>query len=765
MPVSRRWRYGWLLHLFIISLVLLAGYTLWLDRVVRQHFEGRRWALPASVYARPLELYVQQNLSSEELVRELKLLGYRRASAPRRPGEFRLLGQRLSVHTRGFAFADGRERPASLELEFSGPLITRISDSNSGQAVSLYRLDPVLIGKIYPLHREDRELLSLKQVPGDLIKALLAIEDRHFYQHIGIDPIGILRALWINLRAGTIRQGGSTLTQQLVKNFYLTRERSITRKLNEVLMALLLEWHYRKDEILEAYLNEVFLGQDGSRSIHGFGEAARFYFGRPLNELGSGELALLAGLVRGPSYYNPRRHAQRAMKRRNLVLSLMVEQGMLNADTARRATRQGLGVSASPFRHRVRYPGFMDLVRRQLHRDYRDEDLRSEGLRIFTTLDPLRQSLAEQTLRARISRIEKGHHERDAVLQGALILVGSHNGEVQALVAGRNPDYAGFNRVLAARRPIGSLVKPAVYLAALADPVHYNLLTPLADSRINWRDPGGKLWTPRNYDMREHGTVPLYAALTHSYNLATVHLGLKLGIGRVQHVLQRLGVAGHMSDYPSLFLGALDLTPEEVARMYMSFASGGYRMPLRTVRAVQARDGHTLQRYDLDIHKVMEPGEAFLMHYLLSLVVAEGTGRGLSSRLSRAMPLAGKTGTTNDLRDSWFAGYGKDSLAVVWLGRDDNRPAGLTGASGAMQVWGDLMRVIRVKPLSMQAPADIEWRWVKPATGMRTDGDCPDARRMPFLQGTPEFAYQTCAGAGPGTPVQGLMDVIKGLFE
>lgn len=761
-PVRPR-HFGWLLHLLIIATVLLAGYTLWLDRLVRQHFEGRRWALPASVYARPLELYARQGLTLVELLTELRLLGYRSVPTSPGPGEYHRQRQQLFIHTRGFQFPDGSESPTQLKVKFSGPLIKQITDAHSGRMVSLYRLDPVLIGKIYPAHKQDRELLRMEQVPKGLINALLAAEDRHFYQHIGIDPIGILRALWTNLRAGAIRQGGSTLTQQLVKNFYLTRERTLARKLNEVLMALLLEWHYSKDDILQAYINEVFLGQDGSRSIHGFGEAARFYYGRPLNELGTGELAMLAGLVRGPSYYNPRRHPQRARKRRNLVLSLMAKQGRISPARARQVARRHLAISPRPSRHRVRYPGFMDLVRRQLHRDYHDQDLRSAGLRIFTTLDPLRQRQAEKALRTSIIRIEKRRHARHVSLQGALILVGSQNGEVQALVAGRDPVYAGFNRVLDAHRPIGSLAKPAVYLTALADPAHYNLISPLDDHAISRRDPAGKMWIPHNYDKTEHGQVPLYVALAHSYNLATVYLGLKLGIGRVQHVLRRLGVERKMGDYPSLFLGALELSPEEVARMYLSFASGGYRMPLRTVRAVQTRDGHTLQRYNLDIHKIMEPGEAFLINYLLTRVIAEGTGHALSRRLPTAMPLAGKTGTTNDLRDSWFAGYGGDSLAVVWLGRDDNRSAGLTGASGAMQVWADLMQAIRVKPIAMQAPADIIWRWVKPETGVQTDAQCQGARRLPFLDKTPAFPYQACAGTGVSG--RGFMDMLKGLFE
>ncbi len=763
---------SWLFQLAFIASLVLAAYVMWLDQQVTEQFDGKRWELPARVFARALEIFPDKKLSPQHLLKELELLGYRQSRHLTGVGQYRKTGQGVEVYTRGFAFWDGHEASRRLNIRFSGEVIHSITDGKNGQPVYLARLDPLEIAKIYPQHNEDRVLVRIDDVPVLFIKALLAVEDRYFYRHIGIDFRGIARAMIANIRAGSIRQGGSTLTQQLVKNFYLTRERTLVRKLNEVIMSLLLEWRYSKNQILEAYLNEIFLGQDGARAIHGFGQAAWFYFGRPIQELSPAQLSLLAGLPRGASYYDPRRHPDRALERRNHIIGLLGTFKVLSDKEVSRAKNEPLGVSRQPPSVATAYPAFMDLVRQQLKRDYRDEDLRSEGLQIFTTLNPVSQSIVASAVRQRLSSLEKQKNLKNGLLQSAVVITDSQNGEVQALLGDRNIHFAGFNRALNASRPIGSLVKPVVYLRAISDPRRYNVLTPLEDEKFIWKNEKGEDWAPSNYDGKFHGQVSLRDSLSSSYNLSTVRLGMDLGIDRVAASLRALGVKGAIPHYPSLFLGTVNMTPIEVAQMYQVFASNGFYIPLRAIRAVLASDGQPLQRYDLEIHKVIEPGPAYLLNYLLAGVVNRGTARRLNSTLPASMPLAGKTGTTNDLRDSWFAGYGSDILGVAWIGRDDNGSAHLSGGSGALLIWSDIMRQIKPSPLSLESPDQVQWAWSDPVSGLRTHEDCEGAVKVPYIVEYMPAEQSVCgvSGSEPGSATgeqerSGIMGFFRGIFE
>ena len=388
----------------LLTVAILAGLLLiYLDALVSTSFLDRRWEVPAKVYARPLELYPGRQLDIDDLDYELKLLGYREVARLDAVGQKHRFGDRLEIYTRGFRFPDERVLPRRVTLEFTGGKLTRIE--SGGRALDLLRLDPVQIGGIYPRHREDRLLLQLDQVPTGMADALLAVEDRSFYQHRGISPTGIARAALANVRAGRVVQGGSTITQQLVKNYYLTPERSLWRKLTEVIMALLLELHFDKQAILEGYINEVYLGQDGPRAIHGLGLASRHYFDLPLEELDIHQQALLVGMVRGPSLYNPLRHPERALERRNTVLAVMRGQRLINGAEASVASAMPLALSQRP-RIMNSYPAFLDLVRRQLHRDYREEDLGSKGLNIFTSFDPLLQRQAEHSIAAVLGSLD-----------------------------------------------------------------------------------------------------------------------------------------------------------------------------------------------------------------------------------------------------------------------------------------------------------------------------------------------------------------------
>lgn len=741
--------------------VLLVGYVVWLDHAVRHHFEGKRWALPARVFARPLELHAGQPLTPDALQRELELLHYRRVARPQNPGEFRRSDGHFLLHTRGFAFAADAEPAHALSLTLRDGQVQTLSHAVSGEPLALARVEPLLIANIYPVHNEDRLLVRLDEVPPLLVTALLAVEDRQFYEHHGLSPASIARAAIANLRAGRAVQGGSTITQQLVKNFYLSNERTLTRKFNEAIMALLLEWHYEKDAILEAYLNEIYLGQDGARAIHGFGLASEFYFQRRLDRLAPHQVALLVALVKGASYYDPRRHPERALARRNLVLDILHEQGQLTDAELASARGRGLDVVASPPSGVTPFPAYLDVVREQLKRDYREEDLRSEGLFIFTNMDPAIQVAAERAVTTRLQQLEAGHGLSAGSLQAATVVTAAGQGELLAVVGDRDPRYAGFNRALAARRPIGSLIKPAIYLAALSRPADYTLMTRVDDGPLTVTLSADQAWTPGNYDGEHHGEVTLLDALVHSYNVSSARLGLSLGLEEVAGTVRALGVERPINPYPSMLLGAVELSPLEVAQMYQTLAAGGYRAPLRAIRQVMDRNGDTLQRYALEIEEAADPAATYLVTTALHEVTRRGTAASLQRLLPEALPVAGKTGTTDDLRDSWFAGYTDSHVAVTWIGRDDNQPTGLTGATGALPVWAQLMGSIPTRPLSPMRPGNVTWVPVDPASGLLAESRCPGAEWVPFVVGSEPTRQADCAAGIGGT----IRRWFRGVFD
>ncbi len=713
----------------------------WLDHEVRRDFEGLQWALPARVYARPLELFAGAEHDLRGVRTYLQLLGYRQSAAAAGPGEYAGSGQLLRFRTRGFDFWDGHEPSVYVEVSFADQRVLAIRSADDAE-VPLVRLEPVEIEQINPVTGEDRVPVRLEDVPPALIKAVIAIEDQRFYSHFGVDPLSILRAMWANLRAGEIVQGGSTLTQQLIKNLYLGREQTLRRKAEEALMALALELHFSKDEILAAYLNEIFLGQDGSRAIHGFALAAEYYFGRPLAELRVDELALLAGIGRGASFYNPLRYPERAVDRRNAVLARMLVNGDLSEAEHAALAKADLRVREAPGAVRG-YPAFLELVLDNLGRDYDQQALRSEGLKIFTTLDITLQSTLDSRLDKAVKVLERADRA-DNPLEAAVVVADANTGEVRALAGGRKAGFRGFNRALHAERPIGSLVKPAVYLTALETP-GFNLATVLADDPIAMPQATGEVWRPQNYERETNGPVYLYDALQRSLNLATIDLGLKLGVDNVAATLQRLGFTGSVPRYPSLFLGAVNMTPLQVAQMYQSLASGGFRSPLRAVEAVTTAEGQPLAYYGIETEQVSDPASIYLLEEALFGVFVNGTARVVASRLGDRLPLAGKTGTTNDLRDSWFAGYGGDLVTVVWLGHDDNAETGLTGAAGALQVWADLMSAFKVQPRQALAPAEVVWESV-PQRAVRSgvDRDCSQTLSLPFATARPLDVSYSC---------------------
>lgn len=709
----------------------LAAYVMWLDFVIQSRFEGRRWALPARVYARPMEVFSGARISPAGMERELIDTGYRSSAVLSGPGDFVRHDRSVDLFSRSFDFWDGRRPSRRIRIAFNSNGVAGITDLETSEPVGIFRLDPELIGKIYPVRKQDRVLVRLRDVPRDLVEGLVAVEDRHFFTHPGIDIKGMLRALLVDIRQRRLAEGGSTLTQQLVKNYFLKNKRTFSRKINEIIMALLLERHYTKKEILDAYINEVYLGQHGATGIRGFGTASEFYFRRPLSELRVDQIALLIGLVRGASYYDPRRHPRRALGRRNLVLDLMCKRGVLPCKAADIARRRPLDVAPTPLWTQAKFPTFIDLVHRELLKLYRPEDLRTEGLRIFTTIDPQLQERVAADVRTTVARLERERHLHSGTLQTGLVVVNPSDGDVIAALGGRTDQYGDFDRALDARRPIGSLVKPFIYLTALELPGRFNLLSPLDDSALSVREPDGKVWAPENYDRRTHGRVPILEALANSYNIATVRLGLGLGLNKVIETLHAAGYAGPVPAYPATLLGAIGASPLEIAQMYQVLANGGFRIELNGVRDVLDRQGRALKRHDLELSQALNPKATFLTDFLLTKVVELGTAHELSTEFADRLPLAGKTGTTNDLRDSWFAGFGSSLLAAVWLGRDDNRPARFTGATGAMRIWSAVMKAAQIQPLTTPAPAGIGWIH---DVNVKFDGRCMTLPAVPFEQ-------------------------------
>ncbi len=733
-----------MLSAVVVGLILAAaaaGYLRYLDTTITRTFEGRRWTVPAVIYAQPLELFPGATLSMASVTRELQRLGYREVSGVPPPGSYRRTDLDLDIHLRSFQFMEGNRGNQRIRLGFREGGIAEVTDPN-GRQVPLIRLDPAAIGSFFPSHGEDRVVLAPDEVPPLLTETLKTIEDKNFDQHPGFDLMGIMRALWVNLRAGEVQQGGSTLTQQLVKSYYLDNRRTFERKLRELGMAIILDARFSKADILNAYVNEIFLGQDGRRAVHGFGLGAQFYFNKPIDELGADEIATLVAVIRGPSFYNPYRHPERALARRDFVLDRMLEDGLIAAAEHNQARQQPLRVVRGARLGGAYYPAYMDLVRRRLDALYRDDDLTSSGLRIFTTLSPPIQESVERALGDTLTQLEKARNLPADTLQGAAIVTSIQTGEVLAVAGGRIAGFDGFNRALNARRPIGSLVKPVVYLAALES--GYHLASMIDDSPITLT-LNRQTWSPSNYDRKVHGPVPMVRALGDSLNLATVNLGMRLGVEQIADRIEALSGHRPRNRFPSLLLGAEDMTPLEVAGMYGTFASGGFYMAPKAVTAVLDERGQPLSRHSIEVEQRIAPDVASTLIRGMEAVMRHGTGR--SSPFARA-GVAGKTGTTDDYRDSWFVGFDSVHLVVTWIGTDDNKPMRLSGATGALRVWDEIMKQLSVRPL--HHPPSNTLRTVEYNTGLLANESC--ATELVSVPLPWNAALQTKPGCGINDP-------------
>jgi penicillin-binding protein 1B len=691
-----------LFRLLAVAVLCFIGLMLYLDLLVTNKFEGKKWALPAHVYTRSMDVYVGQTITQKNIVDELRELGYKSIDNAKdlvNTGQYNSQENNLYVYQRAFTFWDVDREAQKVRIYWQNGQINRIL--NNGNDLDAIRVEPRLFGSVSPLNHEDRSLITLEETPQYLIDALLVMEDRKFYKHWGVDPLGIARAMLRNIRAGRTVQGGSTLTQQLVKNYFLSPDRTIKRKLTEMMMAFLLELHYSKEEILQAYLNEVNLGQSGNRAIHGFGLGSEFLFGRPLNELDLHQQATLAGMVKGPSSYNPIRNPNRSKKRRDLVLSVMAEQGYITQELAEEEKKKALGSVGSTKKQALRsYPAFTDYVRKQLQDRYQSKDLNEVGLSIFTTLDPRAQSHLDKAIESTLEKLNKANPKQNGKIQVAAVSVRTDNGEVLAISGGNDVVTGGFNRALQAKRPIGSLVKPFVLVSALQKyPQKYQLNSLILDEKIVIKQKGSDDWLPQNYDNVFHGNVMLMDALARSYNVPFVKIGMDVGVDVVADTLYNYGLKKQPRQLPSLLLGSLELSPLEVSQLYLTLASGGFRTPLTAVSSVLDGEKQPLDSFELKIEQVISSDINNMVTHGLQEVMRTGTASQINRSFPVTLGLAGKTGTTDNYRDSWFAGFSGNVLTIVWLGRDDNKPAGLTGAAGAGKVWKNYMSRLDLLPL------------------------------------------------------------------
>ena len=728
--------------LMIVVVAFITFYAIYLDGKIRAKMDGKTWELPAEVYARIESISIDDNLTLEQVKTALLDNGYRQVSQIATPGDFKIEDDTLVMLRRAFAFPETPEAQRVLRLRFTQDKLSHIEDLVQGKLVESFRLDPKLIAMLHSDSDEERQALRLQQYPYFLIQALLLTEDKRFYQHDGISPMGIARALMANYQAGRTVQGASTLTQQLVKNIFLSSEKSLSRKVNEALMSLILDYRYDKNRILETYLNEIYLGQNGSYQVHGFALASQFYFGRPIQEITPSQMALLVGMVKGPSLYNPWRSPQAAMDRRNVVLKLLEENGAITSDEYQFLVKQPLGVKEKGSIYRQQ-PAFMQVLSQDLKNELGENKVAQlSGAKIFTTLDRKQQRSAEQAVINGLEELE-ATDKRIKDLQSAIVVAEYKTGKVRAVVGDRLTQFAGFNRALQSRRQIGSLVKPSIYAIALSDPKNFRLNTPINNKPITIQVKGSAPWTPKNYDKRFSGSVMLMDALVRSLNIPTVNIGMKVGLKKVIAKQKEMGWDNvDIPTYPSMLLGAYSISPYDVTKSYQVLANSGLKTPLTTIESITAFDGSQIYQRDIEevSEQVLPPEAAIQTLYAMQQVVERGTARSLQNEFAH-LKLAGKTGTTNNARDTWFVGVDGENVTTVWRGKDNNSDTYLTGSSGALYVYKAYLH--RASPTVFRLPKSANLQWV----GINGFGtiNCDPNRQIPMWR---DQGQRYCTSAG-----------------
>ncbi|MFZ2633394.1 MAG: PBP1A family penicillin-binding protein [Desulfosalsimonadaceae bacterium] len=737
-PVPKKWPwriFKLALAIGIVASVFIAIYTFYLFIGIEDRFASRRWSIPSTVYSDITLLYPGERINKPLFLDKLSRLDYRSVDhTPKAKGEMQLEENRVTLFLNDMKTPQQHREGFPVTILYDNKSIRNISRMDTKENLPLLELEPENIMFFFGPQREKRQLVSIHDVPQHLVHAVLAAEDNRFFTHHGVDPRGLLRAVWVNLRHGGFLQGGSTLTQQLAKNYFLTPERTLTRKFKELLIALLLEARFEKEEIIEIYLNEIYFGQKGSVSINGVGEAASFYFGKPVNELTPPESSTLAGLIKGPNRYSPYVDKERCRIRRNGVLKAMYDNKWISAAELRKYQAQP--VKTSGFRvSGKKAPYFVDYLSDQLTTLYSAGDLSSLGLSIYTTLDTQVQIAAEEALENGLTALENANpklRRKDPArkLQGAVVVMQPKTGHILAMVGGRNYTESQFNRAAKAKRQPGSLFKPFVALAALDK---FTPMTRLSNAPKTYRYDN-KNWQPQNFEPVRELDVSLRTAMQHSYNRAMVDLAMRTGLDHILDVIHPFGFTTPLQPYPSLALGPFEMIPLEIARAYCAFAADGVLPYPLSLKETMDEEGKLLEQHHMNIERAISPEKAFLVTDLLRSVVEGGTAKSLRSR-GIWFPVAAKTGTTNDFRDAWFVGYTPDILALIWVGFDNGDPIYASGGSAALPVWADLIRSIPqyVSERWFMVPPGVAQKEICRGSGMLARPECPDTIKEYFL--------------------------------
>ncbi|HEV8144234.1 MAG TPA: PBP1A family penicillin-binding protein [Methylomirabilota bacterium] len=731
--------------LLVLSLVSYTG--LQLARFERT--DARRTMV---VFAAPQPLTAGLNVKRVELAAILGRLRYSEVSfTPTAPGQFRRTAPVWEIYLRANDPHQGGN-PQLVRLELRGDRVARVTQD--GRDIGTATLEPEILTSVGDRPGEAYRPVRLADVPPVLIQAVLAAEDHRFFDHAGVDVRGLVRAAWANLRGGRVLQGGSTITQQLVKNRLLSPQRTYARKLNEAWLSTVLELRYSKERILEAYLNEIYLGQRGALAVRGIGAAARSYFGKEVHQLTVGEAALLAGMTRAPNLYSPAANPDRARERRSAVLARMRELGMLGDADVKTAEAQPVAAKPAPAQFAAY---FTDYLRREIEELGAGDVSDSPGARVYSSLDVSLQRFAEaavarglDALESRLPRLRRPNGEG---LQAVLIALDPSTGQVRALVGGRNYQASQFNRAIFARRQPGSAFKPFIYLAALSPERQrevYTAASVVEDSPLTLQ-VGRDQWSPRNYENRYEGHVTVRRALERSLNTAAVRVAGAIGYASVIEAARALGIESPLAAVPSMVLGAFEVTPLELARAYVPFANRGTRPrgPTALIAAYEG-GGSALELEKPEPEMPITPAEAYLMTSLLEGVVTNGTGASARA-LGVTGAVAGKTGTTNDGRDAWFVGYSPSLLTLVWVGFDANESHGLSGAEGALPIWADFMKqALELYPSigAFPVPEGITFAQVDVTNGRLANRYCPAVARETFISGTEPPLCQEHGGFG-----------------
>ncbi|MBX3122975.1 MAG: PBP1A family penicillin-binding protein [Nitrospira sp.] len=707
---------------------------------------------PRLIYGAPFLLKPDLDVVSSHLIERLSRLGYQAVDTPvRAPGEFRVSPGQIDIHLHEFSDLHLRSMPARLLLEQGR--VTRVLSIQTGDELFPAYLEPQLISGLRGASRQVREWVSYDDLSARFLDILLAIEDRRFFSHPGIDPIAVGRAVWTNVTKGTVIQGGSTITQQLAKNLFYSPQRTFGRKLKESIAALVLEAKYPKKAILESYANEIYLGQVGSVSIYGVGEAAHRYFGKRVDTLSLEEAALLVGMIKGPNTYSPLRNAALAKQRRDVVLGRLHEQGLINDEAWAQAIKTPVQVMP-PQDTLADAPFFVDYLLRQVE-EATGAPL-PDGVRAYTTLDPVLQRLATQTLESELIKLEttypalKGH---PTPLQGALVAIDPKTGGILAMVGSRDYRTSQFNRAVQAKRQPGSLFKPLVYLAAMEARRELNGGQPvtaassIVDEPVTFESATGR-WTPQNYDHKFHGTVSLRTALEQSLNIPAVKIAQLVGTKRILSLAEKLGIRSPLADNLSIALGTSGVSLLEMTSAFGVLAHDGVSMTPTALQAVMTSEGDPAWHHTPARHQAVSPQAAYVMTSLLKGVVERGTAAKAKAMGLRGI-VAGKTGTTDGYRDAWFIGYTPDVVVGAWVGFDDEDALHLTGAQAALPMWVEFVRqILPAAPRDFVMPPAVITRDIDPQSSQLATSKCPQRSAELFIEGTEPSVYCEVHGSG-----------------